>query len=62
MDTDTTVYGRIFTVPNADIGKVMYYLDCDDNNRNESNWADIMEADDRFLLVFAANLSLDHTQ
>ncbi|CAF1400307.1 unnamed protein product [Rotaria sp. Silwood1] len=61
-------FGRTAHVPDADIAKVMYYLDCvctvieyDDNNirryRNYSNWRNMSDEEDRFIFLLALTLS-----
>ncbi|CAF4976293.1 unnamed protein product [Rotaria sp. Silwood1] len=61
-------FGTTAHVPDADIAKVMYYLDCvctvieyDDNNirryRNYSNWRNMSDEEDRFIFLLALTLS-----
>jgi hypothetical protein len=70
---DVKAFGRTVTVPDADIGKVMYYLDCvctvidyDDNNirryRNYSNWMNMSDEEDKLIFILAAALSPDELE
>ncbi len=67
------MFGQTVTVPDSDIGKVMYYLDCvctvidyDDNNirryRNYSNWMNMSDEEDKLIFVLAATLSPDELE
>ncbi|CAF1400289.1 unnamed protein product [Rotaria sp. Silwood1] len=66
-------FGRTVQVPDADIAKVMYYLDCvctvieyNDNNirryRNYSNWRNMSDEEDRFIFLLALALSPDELE
>jgi hypothetical protein len=65
--------GTSVSVPNADIAKLMYYLDCvcnvidyNDGNirryRNYSNWANMSDEEDRLIFVLALALSPDELE
>lgn len=72
---DFRMFGTTVSVPDADIAKIMYYLDCictvidyHDNNigryRNYSNWANMSDYEDRLIylqvtLVCMARYTLD---
>lgn len=67
---DVKAFGRNVTIPNSDIAKVMYYLDCvctvidyNDGNiqryRNYSNWANMSDQEDRLIFILALALSPD---
>ena len=60
--------GTVVSVPNADIAKIMYYIDCvctviDYNDgdiqryRNYANWANMSDQEDRLIFVLALALS-----
>lgn len=70
---DFKAFGRTVTIPNADIAKIMYYLDCvctvidyNDANiqryRNYSNWANMSDEEDRLIFVLALALSPDELE
>ena len=70
---DVRMFGETVSVPDADIAKVMYYLDCvctvidyDDNNirryRNYSNWANMSDEEDKLIFILAATLSPDELE
>jgi len=70
---DVNKAGTFITVPNADIAKIMYYLDCvctvidyNEGNiqryRNYSNWADMSDEEDRLIFVLALALSPDELE
>ncbi len=70
---DVRMFGETVTVPDADVAKVMYYLDCvctvidyDDNNirryRNYSNWMNMSDEEDKLIFVLAATLSPDELE
>jgi hypothetical protein len=70
---DVRMFGQKVNVPEADIAKVMYYLDCvctvieyDDNNirryRNYSNWANMSDEEDKLIFILAATLSPDELE
>lgn len=67
------MFGTTVSVPNADIGKIMYYLDCictvidyNDNDisryRNYSNWANMSDYEDRLIYLLALTLSPDELE
>ena len=69
-DYDVKAFGRNVTIPNADIARIMYYIDCvctvveyNDANiqryRNYSNWANMSDEEDRLIFVLALALSPD---
>ncbi|CAF1115444.1 unnamed protein product [Rotaria sordida] len=60
--------GTTVTVPDADVAKIMYYIDCvctvidyNDNNisryRNYSNWRNMSDDEDRLIFLLALTLS-----
>ncbi|CAF1133066.1 unnamed protein product [Adineta steineri] len=64
------MFGQSATIPDADIAKVMYYLDCvctvidyNDNDirryRNYSNWMNMSDEEDRLIFILALALSPD---
>jgi hypothetical protein len=70
---DVKAFGRTVTIPDADIAKIMYYLDCvctvvDYNDgdirryRNYSNWANMSDEEDRLIFVLALALSPDELE
>jgi hypothetical protein len=70
---DFKMFGETVSVPDADVAKVMYYLDCvctvidyDDNNirryRNYSNWMNMSDEEDKLIFVLAATLSPDELE
>lgn len=65
--------GTVTQVPNADIAKIMYYIDCvctviDYNDgdiqryRNYSNWANMSDEEDRLIFILALALSPDELE
>ncbi|CAF1269782.1 unnamed protein product [Rotaria sordida] len=65
--------GRTTSVPDADIARIMYYLDCvctvidyDDNNirryRNYSNWRNMSDEEDRLIFLLGLALSPDELE
>ena len=65
---DFRKFGDTVTVPNADIAKIMYYIDCvctvvdyNDNNisryRDYSNWRNMSDEEDRLIFLLALQLS-----
>jgi hypothetical protein len=70
---DVKKTGTFTTVPDADIAKIMYYLNCvctvidyNEGNiqryRNYSNWADMSDEEDRLIFVLALALSPDELE
>ncbi|CAF0751734.1 unnamed protein product [Rotaria sordida] len=70
---DVKAFGKNVTIPNADIAKIMYYIDCvctviDYNDReiqryrNYSNWANMSDAEDRLIFILALALSPDELE
>ncbi|CAF4242487.1 unnamed protein product [Rotaria sp. Silwood2] len=70
---DFTMFGETVNVPNADIARIMYYLDCvctvidyNDNDirryRNYLNWRNMSDEDDRFIFLLALALSPDELE
>jgi len=70
---DFKMFGTTVSVPNADIAKIMYYLDCiytvidyNDNDinryRNYSNWANMSDYEDRLIYLLALTLSPDELE
>ncbi|CAF1082916.1 unnamed protein product [Rotaria sordida] len=70
---DVKKFGQTVSVPDADIAKIMYYLDCvctvidyDDNNirryRNYSNWMNMSDEEDKLIFILAATLSPDELE
>ena len=67
---DVKKLGSFISVPDADIAKIMYYLDCvctvidyNDANirryRDYNNWANMSDEEDRLIFVLALALSPD---
>lgn len=67
------MFGQKVTVPDVDVAKVMYYLDCvctvvdyDDNDiqryRDYSNWSNMSDEGDKLIFVLAATLSPDELE
>lgn len=67
---DVKAFGQQVTIPNADIARIMYYIDCvctviDYNEaniqryRNYSNWANMSDEEDRLIFLLALTLSPD---
>ncbi|CAF3619824.1 unnamed protein product [Rotaria socialis] len=67
------MFGTTVTVPNADIAKIMHYLDCictvidyNDNDINRyrkySNWANMSNYEDRLIYLLALALSPDELE
>lgn len=65
--------GTVASVPNADIAKIMYYIDCvcnvidyNDGNiqryRNYNNWAGMSDEEDRLIFILALALSPDELE
>lgn len=65
---DFTKFGTTVSVPNADIAKIMYYIDCvctvieyDDQDisryRNYANWANMSDEEDRLIFILALAFS-----
>ncbi|CAF3990074.1 unnamed protein product [Rotaria sp. Silwood1] len=70
---DFKKFGTTVNIPNADIAKIMYYLDCvctvieyNDNDirryRNYSNWRNMSDEEDRLIFLLAATLSPDELE
>ncbi|CAF3003065.1 unnamed protein product [Rotaria sp. Silwood2] len=70
---DFTMFGETVNVPNADIARIMYYLDCvctvidyNDNDirryRNYLNWRNMSDEEDRFIFLLALALSPDELE
>lgn len=70
---DVKKFGQTVSVPDADIAKIMYYIDCvctvidyDDNNirryRNYQNWMNMTDDEDKLIFVLAATLSPDELE
>ena len=70
---DAKKFGQSVTIPNADIARIMYYIDCvctvidyRDNDiqryRNYSNWANMSDAEDRLIFLLALALSPDELE
>ncbi|CAF2941982.1 unnamed protein product [Rotaria sp. Silwood2] len=70
---DVKAFGRNVTIPNADIAKIMYYIDCvctmieyNDRDiqryRNFSNWANMSDEEDRLIFILALALSPDELE
>jgi hypothetical protein len=70
---DVKAFGTNVTIPDADIAKIMYYLDCvctvvDYNDgdirryRNYSNWANMSDEEDRLIFILALALSPDELE
>ncbi|CAF1538041.1 unnamed protein product, partial [Rotaria sordida] len=66
-------FGSTANIPNADIARIMYYLDCvctvieyNDNDirryRNYSNWRNMSDEEDRLIFLLAATLSPDELE
>ena len=64
---DMKKFGRTVTIPDADIAKIMYYIDCvctvvdyNENNiqryRNYSNWMNMSDQEDRLIFLMALAL------
>lgn len=65
---DFAKFGETVTVPNADIAKIMYYIDCvctvieyNDQDlsryRNYSNWANMSDEEDRLIFILALSFA-----
>lgn len=63
-----SMFGNLVTVPDADIAKIMYYIDCvctaieyNDNNisryRNYANWYNMSDEEDRLIFLLGLTLS-----
>jgi hypothetical protein len=70
---DVRAFGQPVNIPEADIAKVMYYLNCvctvieyDDNDmgryRNYSNWRNMSDNDDKRIFILAAAISPDELE
>ena len=68
VDFDITPFGTTVTVPDADIARIMYYIDCvctviDYNDgdirryRNYTNWANMSDQEDRLIFILALAMS-----
>jgi hypothetical protein len=72
-EVDFKAFGRTVEVPNNDIARIMYYIDCvctviDYNDgdirryRNYSNWANMSDEEDRLIFILALALSPDELE
>jgi hypothetical protein len=70
---DVTPFGKTVTIPDADIARIMYYIDCvcavveyNDSDirryRNYSNWANMSDREDRLIFILALALSPDELE
>jgi hypothetical protein len=70
---DFKAFGKTANIPNNDIAKIMYYIDCvctvidyNDRNiqryRNYSNWANMSDEEDRLIFILALALSPDELE
>ncbi|CAF1536252.1 unnamed protein product [Adineta ricciae] len=70
---DVKKFGRTVTIPDADIARIMYYIDCvctvvdyNENNiqryRNYSNWMNMSDQEDRIIFLMALALSPDELE
>lgn len=70
---DVKAFGSTANVPDADIAKIMYYIDCvctvvDYNDgdirryRNYKNWANMSDQEDRLIFLLALALSPDELE
>ncbi|CAF1686319.1 unnamed protein product [Rotaria magnacalcarata] len=70
---DVKAFGKNVTIPDADIAKIMYYIDCvctvieySDGDirryRNYANWANMSDEEDRLIFILAVALSPDELE